>query len=588
LATSAATSFLSAANAAFGDMSAQQSDALSTANAVACVSFEQDTTRPELVRFELNMDGEPTQLSLTFSEVINLTSIQFSLFTITSGSGQSFNFTTGLSSGIGIVATINISKPDADNIRLLRSLATNKSTSLLQHRSNAFSDMAGNQAEALCCGQSLEAAVYTQDRTGPTLDSFTLDLDTQLMVFTFNEPMDAASFVVTQLSIQDALTATTSFTLTGGSFSTEDSDTITLVMTQSDVNSINDLAGLANGIGDTFISFTAGFGEDTAGNSVQSRVDGNALVVSAIVGDSTAPELISWSLDMNLGRASFTFSETVIPATFNTTKYEIQGVSDASSLARIALAGNITATSNIVISLNIAASVLDQLKVATGIATSRDNSFISFPGGAVEDASANPVAGVPNSLGLKADSFVADSTSPKLISWDINLNASTLTLQFSEAVKVLSLATPQFTLQHAAVLADSANSSSLTTSSTTSSVNGATITITLSSGDLNNLAKARGLCVDRASCFLSLTSSAITDMNNRPVEAIVSSAALGVDNFVADAVRPVLNGFDLDLDRGIITFSFSEIMDLSALLRTSITIQGNQTSDGVNQVTLNP
>lgn len=77
------------------------------------------------------------------------------------------------------------------------------------------------------------------------------------------------------------------------------------------------------------------------------------------------------------------------------------------------------------------------------------------------------------------------------------------------------------------------------------------------------------------SLFLSSSSGLVSDYFANPSVGIAEGAARRVDNFTADAVAPVLEGFDIDMDRGVLTLSFSEVIRANTFTPSRFTIQGD-------------
>jgi hypothetical protein len=99
-------------------------------------------------------------------------------------------------------ATVNALKADSD-------LAVSRSSTFMSIvDGGSITDMAGNTLTAIGNSSAMNAAAHTGDRTDPTLESFTLNLDTFVLALTFSETVNASS-----LALRDARYRQTGITL---------------------------------------------------------------------------------------------------------------------------------------------------------------------------------------------------------------------------------------------------------------------------------------------------------------------------------------------------------------------------------------
>ena len=118
---------------------------------------------------------------------------------------------------------------------------------------------------------------------------------------------------------------------------------------------------------------------------------------------------------------------------------------------------------------------------------------------------------------------ITDTTDPVLIQFELDLNAGTITLTFSEAVDVSSVDPTALTLA-----SDLSSTSSITlTGGAVTSGNAAVLGMNLAEDDLNEL-KIAGICQTASSCYLSITFNFVTDLSGNTVVAILSDSALAV------------------------------------------------------------
>ena len=89
---------------------------------------------------------------------------------------------------------------------------------------------------------------------------------------------------------------------------------------------------------------------------------------------------------------------------------------------------------------------LDEIKRILEIATSVNNSFLSFPPFLVRDMNSNQIRERNTSFAIQVDTFVEDTTRPELVAFDLDMDADLLTLTFSETVDASSINYTSITL----------------------------------------------------------------------------------------------------------------------------------------------
>jgi hypothetical protein len=114
------------------------------------------------------------------------------------------------------------------------------------------------------------------------------------------------------------------------------------------------------------------------------------------VADATDPELESWELDMDGdGLVTMTFTETVDIATVVTEEFMLQW-KVADTTQSVALTGsNVVADGHIILKFTPTKSVLDDIKLARGLAISQGTSYLSISTAGLKDMTGNPIVEVP-------------------------------------------------------------------------------------------------------------------------------------------------------------------------------------------------
>jgi hypothetical protein len=173
---------------------------------------------------------------------------------------------------------------------------------------------------------------------------------------------------------------------------------------------------------------------------------------------------------------------------------------------------------------------------------------------------------------LAVTDYQQDSVDPELSSFDLNMHTGKLTLVFDETMDVDELKVAQIALHSHA---DKTNADyqvvTLSAGSSSSSPNGVSVVIDLSTTDLNNIKVNTELAHKvKTTVFLTASATAIKDMNGKTLNAVASKAA---GSFIEDTFAPTLESFEFNLNTRTVTLSFSETMKASSLDATKFVLQ---------------
>ena len=200
LATDQTNTFLSVTAQLVDDMNTNDLIPIEINDPLRVSNFMQDRVRPYLTNFVLDMDG-PGILHLTFSETVNITSLDVTQITLASaknfeadefaekyvigslGPGSFSNSTDGPE------IDIQLHFDDINELKILTQLATTKSTTFLSINQTMIEDMNGNLVLDIQLTNSKDAGDYIHDLTPPELEKFSLDLNTGILNLTFSEPV---------------------------------------------------------------------------------------------------------------------------------------------------------------------------------------------------------------------------------------------------------------------------------------------------------------------------------------------------------------------------------------------------------------
>ena len=561
---------------------------------------------------------------LTFDETVDTSTINITYITLfsqeteveemenvtnvtSSGSGASgsgsvvvptmFSYTlTGLKNITeidGPVVTIMLIDDDLHEIKLLRGLASNPNNTFIQLLDSTFLD------NALIPNPSQESFLpvsqqdYGFDIVAPRVTSFTFNVNTGLLTLYFSEPVDRSTFDPTGLTLQGAEVVMNiqqqTLTLTGGSSTSGDGLMIVLKLTEDDLNELKRKTQIFASIETTYITVNQSFIRDIAGNSIAPIIDGSALQAAAFYNDTTMPELVGFSLDMDSGTFNLTFSETVNVRSLKLTELTMQrtpAVSDGFYNYTLTGGDLFSMQNRTTVLINISDTDLNEIK-ARSIANNASTAYLVFPGSAILDMNNRMV--VPHINGMSAflaTEYIPDETLPELTCFSVNLNSSVVELTFSETVNVLKTYTPsQLTLQNArmgvydqdGLLYYSLTSS---TASTASSYNSPIVTITLGYRDINAIKQRGQLVTSINNSYISLGSGFIQDTVGNPIKTIPLNNGLQACSFYNDFIRPELHNYSLNLSSETLELSFSETVNTATFDITQFTLYASGTGSG--------
>ena len=148
----------------------------------------------------------------------------------------------------------------------------------------------------------------------------------------------------------------------------------------------------------------------------------------------------------------------------------------------------------------------------------------------------NSITSIPRENPLRVLVYIPDQTPPFLVNFTADLNNSKIVLSFSETVNASSLVPSQITLlsmrsgNFSIVSIQLNDTLPFPQGSLTPSVNDNTLEISLGSSDINKIKQLTDILTSVFNSFLSISSTAIKDMNGNYILPILSDNAIQVIN----------------------------------------------------------
>ena len=310
-----------------------------------------------------------------------------------------------------------------------------------------------NPIELRSNGSGLEVSSHITDTTRPVLVNFNTNLTAETITLTFTETVNASSLNFSAFTLQDFFEGTYSYTLTSGSVQEADSTVIEFTFSLEDLNEIKRNTDIYTDRTNAWITFTEYAITDMAliPNQVvempNTTVLSEGVVTEVFYPDLTDPVL--WSFDLNLTSHQLIlyFSETVLARTLNISQITLQSTRNRASdtqwvtltMGELPLHSHSSSNDFHSLVVDLGQIDTDRIKAMTRLATSRDNTFITFSSDLLEDMNRNPIVPISTSDAQQVKTFYEDLVPPRLLSFDLDLNTGRVILTFSEAINASSL-----------------------------------------------------------------------------------------------------------------------------------------------------
>jgi hypothetical protein len=327
------------------DMADNACTAVASSAALQVSVYAGDTIAPTLTQFVL-FDLVANSMTLSFSEPVTVSTADFTAITFADfGSGPASQYTltsaTSASTDGSTSVSISLSVADVNAIKLSPNLCTLRTNCWVRLTDLLVTDAAGNKVTPVSDPSLLPAYIpttFTADSVEPTLTAWTINMDTGVMTFTFDEPVNYIKFRPTSaIIIQDSqANPTLTYTVTTGTPAGVQPNALafTFQLSAADILALKAIDGLAKSQANTYISITDALITDMNSNKNLPLPDaGNGLVslqASAYTADTTPPTLSAFSsFDQGSGVLTLVFDEPVKLSSVDPTKLTLFAQSNA-------------------------------------------------------------------------------------------------------------------------------------------------------------------------------------------------------------------------------------------------------------------
>ena len=306
------------------DTSRNPAEQVLNGSALRAFAFTMDETSPQLLNFSVDLDFD--LVSLTFSETINVETVNFSALTFFGNSTTlqpSFTLTNGnINSNNDVILNFSFFDDDINTIKLNRDLLTNLGDTFLFLSQNAIRDMNNNYHISQNFSNILPVSDFKEDKTSPIIEAYLFDLNIGQIRLFFSEPVDTQTFQPMMITLSNMPNDVgRSINLSEGNVSLS-SHIVNISLSIDDTNFLKRYPDFIIDINTTYLSISSSLVTDMNYNNVEAIDIFSSLQPILFISDTTQPELVEFSLDMTGStrelplRLLLTFSETINSSSF--------------------------------------------------------------------------------------------------------------------------------------------------------------------------------------------------------------------------------------------------------------------------------
>jgi hypothetical protein len=534
-----------------------------------------DSQPPSLESFDFLDALGLVQLTLYFSEVVSLASFNcsdFFLLSEPSASAEVFRPSGCTVATTGDSREIVYSFPDP-SFALIGSSELTTYVSILS-TSTTTTDLSGNIVSST---QKSDAI-----RVGPQITAYFLDMSSGSLTLIFSKDIDLSlSFNCSTIGFYSSSSLETyhlsSSSLLTPFFPSDDLFEFVVYLPFSSADLIQ-LKMLSIQEWNVFLlSGPDAFRDSDLVSSPQiSR--SQSLLPTRFLADIDPPRLLNITLDLSSNILLLIFDEPLDLSSFQIDQFVLQ--SGAGSLSSTSIRSYRLTTGTVVQELNesfvavqllFSETDLTSLKLDVSLATNASSSYLSVGYHGAQDMVGNSLPLILPENARNVDQFIADSASPLLLSFSLNMNTGEMKLHFSEPVEAATVRPSEIILQ-SRYSQGTTSALQLSNHSEVVPTNGLTITIFLSDQDIFSIKNTHNLARKASSTYLRAPSTMATDLAGNPMVPILDGLALPVTTFVPDSTRPQIWKIFLDMTAEVLAIHLSELVETASVDVSAISI----------------
>lgn len=551
--------------------------------ALGTSGYGADATPPVLESYDLDLGNGGGELQLRFNEPVLASSVDCTMVTVHShpviSDGDSLTL-SGCTVQAEDSAVIAVDLSNSNLGTLGGGYATRQESMYLTVGAGAADDTA-SPGNTMAGSDALQA--------GPVLRSFTANLDAGEVSLIFTEAVDVSTFNASGIALVAAYSAAESSgvrlsTNSTAVYGSSGPSVLTVSVGVKDLEALKLIDTLAVSAESTWLLARGMTVYDTAATPRHLVPITVPLATSGFIKDTTLPKLLSWSLDLNTLAIEFVFSEPIDAAAVAMGGITLQSHADAGAAGAVAhtlVEGSSTVTSpsgkRLVVTLGDEDGY--EVKRQTALCVSQATTYLSVAANTFEDlsADANTLPRIEAAAAVQAQRFVADVSAPVLAAFDVDMDGRTVTLHFDEPVDMATFNVTRLTLQAAKITGEGTFRALSADSVVTTANGGVDLVVAFALDDYRLFNGDPNVLTTGTNTFATLDAKLCDDMAGNAVRPIGSGDAQVVASYYLDATRPQLVSFALDMNVGLLTLTFDELVWPASFRAEYIQVQPAQT-----------
>ena len=340
---------------------------------------------------------------------------------------------------------------------------------------------------------------------------------------------------------------------------------------------LNTEVGTSNA--NTFFSMSNGSITDIQGNFANVLPSTAGLAVASFTQDTNPPVLLDFSVDVNQNLLTLTFSKSM-----NVSSLNAAGISFQTANSSAAVSYTLTASSSVLVSgsnnshlvsLILSASDMSELKSRSPLMRAASSTFLTATSATIVSMNRLQLVSILSSNALIANNntFVSDTTPPRLSNYTLNLSTGVLSLRFDETIGNASQLGSAITLQDAAPGALATYTLTGGAQTLVNITDLDTVQVQISPLDFNTIRANPNFATTVTNTYLRIAAGGVRDIAGNSIANMADAAAQRAIQVYADSVRPQLVSFSLNMNDNLLTLVFSETVNSTSFNARGLTFQ---------------
>ena len=314
------------------------------------------------------------------------------------------------------IVVVYLSTFDSNSIKVLTGLAVSIDTTYISTDANFVKDMSGVIAKQIPDFLALLAAVFIPDTTRPRLSHAILNLTSETIAVYVSETIRVNTVNFDHFSLYSL--SNRQLYLSGGTVSSLNAPIFTFTLQTPDIYLLQQDQDFATNHTNVYFSFTEYFLSDMSDNPIVPVNASNRMRFSTFISDTISPTLNSFSFNLNNGELLLNFSETIRGSTVQLCDIVLKNLNHRFPISIFSINTSINSPTII---LKLSMFDLNSIKSSS---TDTTSFFIFMTQCSVRDMAQNLFIPIEEENPLISTIIFSDITSPKLLSFILNLNTS--------------------------------------------------------------------------------------------------------------------------------------------------------------------